>query len=208
MYYNETTINHSNTREHHNLWIAPFEKEDKEIATEFNNFFITKIEKLKENINDDIKSDPLIILKEKLKKKNLSFTLKTVSETVVRKAMKKMKNKKSAKSDGIPQDCLLLGANVLVTPITHIINTCISTGIFPEPWKNAVVIPILKKGDPTNVNNNRPVSCLVVASKILEKIVCNRITRYMEVNKLLPDDQHGFRAQRSTMSALTAMQKN
>ena len=30
----------------------------------------------------------------------------------------------------------------------------------------------------------------------------------MEVSKLFPDDQHGFRAQRSTMSALTAMKKN
>ena len=73
---------------------------------------------------------------------------------------------------------------MLDTPITHIINTPITTGVFPEHWKNAVVIPILKKGDvKTDVNNYRPVSCLVAASKVLEKIVCNQITKFMEVNK-------------------------
>ena len=49
---------------------------------------------------------------------------------------------------------------------------------------------------------------LVAASKVLEKIVCNQVTRFFEVSKLLPDNQHGFRAHRSTMTALSAMQKD
>ena len=40
--------------------------------------------------------------------------------------------------------------------------------------------------------NYRSVSCLAAASKALEKIVCDQITRFMETNKLLPDSQHGF----------------
>ena len=55
--------------------------------------------------------------------------------------------------------------------------------------------------------NYRPVSCLSVPSKVLEKIVCDQITDYMEKNKLLPQNQHGFRAGRSTMSALSAVQQ-
>ena len=68
-------------------------------------------------------------------------------------------------------------------------------------------MPILKKGVATDVNNFRPVSCLIAASKDLEKKICNQVTRYMEVNGLLPDNQHGLRASRSTMTALTAMQR-
>ena len=47
-----------------------------------------------------------------------------------------------------------------------------------------------------------------MASKVLEKIVCDQITRVFEVNKLLPDNQHGFRAGRSTMTALASMQQD
>ena len=52
------------------------------------------------------------------------------------------------------------------------------------------------------------VSCLSVASKVMEKIVCNQVMRFFEVHKLLPDNQHGFRAKRSTMIALSAMQQD
>ena len=70
----------------------------------------------------------------------------------------------------------------------------------------AVVTPILKKGDPKSKENYRPVSCLNVASKVLEKIVNEQTSKFMEKNNLLPDNQHGFRPNRSTMTALTAIQ--
>ncbi len=62
---------------------------------------------------------------------------------------------------------------VLVVPLTRIINSSISIGEFPSMWKEALVTPILKKGDPTKKENYRPVSCLSVVSKVLEKIVCD-----------------------------------
>ena len=69
------------------------------------------------------------------------------------------------------------------------------------------MIPILKKGAKTDKNNYRPISILNATSKILEKIVCIQITKHMESNHLLSNNQHGFRAMRSTMTALTAMQR-
>ena len=76
---------------------------------------------------------------------------------------------------------------------TSIINESIKTGIVPDCWKEVVVIPILKKGDSKNVANYRPVSCLVTASKVMEKVVCQQITKFLEDNELLPKSQHGFR---------------
>ena len=65
-----------------------------------------------------------------------------------------------------------------------------------------MVTPILKKGDQKEKTNYRPVSCLAAASKVLEKIICEQITKHMETNKLLPNSQHGFREKRSKMTAL------
>ncbi len=56
--------------------------------------------------------------------------------------------------------------------LTFIINTSISTGVFPHAWKNAHVIPLFKKSDFNDVNNFRPISILPVLSKILEKKLC------------------------------------
>ena len=70
------------------------------------------------------------------------------------------------------------------------------------------MVPILKKGDPTDPKNYSPVSCLVAASKVLEKAVCIQLTKFIEIHRLLPNSQHGFRTGRSTMSALSAMQKD
>ena len=64
-----------------------------------------------------------------------------------------------------------------------------------------------EKGDPMEGKNYRPISCLIMASKVMEKIICEQLTRFLETHKLLPENQHGFRQRRSTMTALTALQK-
>ena len=166
-----------------------------------------KIEDLKKKIDLAMKIDPLVKVREKVKNKNLKFILRQTTPGAVRKMMRRMAKKKRKGKDGIPQDCLLLGEEVIVQPLTDVINASIKSGIFPTQWKEAIVAPILKKGDPKELKNYRPVSCLSAASKVLEKVVCEQLTRFVEVHELLPNSQHGFRAQRSTMSALSSMQK-
>ena len=73
--------------------------------------------------------------------------------------------------------------------------------------ENWLCYPVLKKGSPTEKSNYRLVIGLSVLSKVLEKIVCEQITKLMEDNGLLPQNQHSFRAGRSTMSALAAIQQ-
>ena len=79
--------------------------------------------------------------------------------------------------------------------------------LFPTEWKEALVTPVLKKGDPKQLNNYRPVSCLNAAAKVLETVVCAQMTDYLEKNHLLPKNQHGFRSKRSTMSAWESIQQ-
>ena len=182
--------------------------DDLEVAGRFNEYFVQKIEDLKEKIDQTHIKNPLTKIQEKTKHKNLSFSLKRVTVKEVVKIMKSMSKKKSKGNDGVSQECLLLGVEVLAVPLTQIINNSITMGIFPADWKEAIVVPILKKGDPKDPKNYRPVSCLTAASKVLEKAVCQQLTRFTEIHKLLPNSQHGFRSSRSTMTALSSMQKN
>ena len=153
-----------------------------------------------EEINDNIDSKTT----RKSKVQNLRFKLKTVLEGKVKKVMSSIKKKKSAGLDGIGQGLLLLGADIVATPLTRLINNLIENRLFPEEWKKAVVTPILKKV----TKNYRPVSCRAAASKVLEKIVCELITKHMKSNNMLPDSQNGFRGGRSTMTTLSELERD
>ena len=66
--------------------------------------------------------DPLSRLKNKFQAKDLKFKLKKVSEYKVLQILKQLKSKKSFGHDGISSHVLKIGANILVIPLTFIIN--------------------------------------------------------------------------------------
>jgi hypothetical protein len=82
---------------------------------------------------------------------------------------------------------------IILIELTWVINKSFENGELPWAWKDSLETPIFKKGDPENKEIYRPVSCLSVASKVHEKILCDQVTKLMETHKLLPDNQHGFR---------------
>ena len=129
----------------------------------------------------------------------------SVWKVTLRKKRKKLNDTHSVGIDGIPTFVIKKVADILVTPITWIINSSISSGIFPSRWKVAIVKPVHKKNDVNLAKNYRPVSLLPIASKILEGIVHNQVMRFTEDNGVLPPSQHGFRRNRSTTSAVLSM---
>ena len=103
-----------------------------ELAEQFNIFFKSKVEKLAAGIKKSPNHDPFTRLREKLHHLDLKFHLKTVSENEVLKILKSLKPKKSYGFDGITSEVLKLGADVLVVPLTYMINYSILTGWFPS----------------------------------------------------------------------------
>ena len=67
----------------------------------------------------------------------------------------------------------------------------------------AKVVPIYKKKLITDPGNYRPVSILSILSNIFGRVVCEQLTSYLKLNKLLYDLQSGFRQSFSTDSCLT-----
>jgi hypothetical protein len=89
-------------------------------------------------------------------------------------------------------------SNEIAAPLSHIFNLSLSQGIFPEKLKNCRVIPIFKSGDNLNVDNYRPISLLSSISKILEKIVAEKLIFHLTSNDLLYNHQYGFLPNKST----------
>ena len=82
--------------------------------------------------------------------------------------------------------------------IAIIINQSILTGIFPDQLKLAKVKPLYKKGEKCCLDNYRPISLLPTISKIFERVMYKQLYQYFNKNKLLYEQQYGFRSQHST----------
>ena len=88
----------------------------------------------------------------------------------------------------------------LAPSLNALYNLRLSTGSFPFEWKHAHITPILKNGSKNLVNNYRPISLLNSVSKILERLVFDKV--YPIVNPLISPNQHGFIRKRSVQSQL------
>lgn len=119
-----------------------------------------------------------------------------------------MKNSESCGSDGITLRFLKDSLPVIISYLTCIINTSITTGVFPTAWKHSTVVPIHKSGDVKEPSNYRPISLLSVLSKVLEKIVSSQLSQHLETNNLHSNTQHGFRSHLSTNSAQLKLNNN
>ncbi|GFU03253.1 probable RNA-directed DNA polymerase from transposon X-element [Trichonephila clavipes] len=117
--------------------------------------------------------------------------------------IKKIKIKKSPGRDGVTNKMIKNLPLLTVFKITNIINNMFKLRYFPNAWKTAVVIPILKPGkNPKLAESHRPISLLPILSKLAEKIIAARLNDYLENENILVPEQHGFRPRLSTTHQL------
>ena len=87
-------------------------------------------------------------------------------------------------------------------PLKHIFQISLSKGIVPNKLKIARVTPIHKAGENTDVSNYRPISVLPCFSKMLERIMYNRLFDYLNKHNMLYNKQFGFQKANSTDHAI------
>ena len=85
--------------------------------------------------------------------------------------IEKLKKSKSCGLDKIDTYIIKLIRFEILPSLTHIINLSIQTSTFPTGWKKAKVIPLLKKDDPLDPKNYRPVAILPIFSQIIERVI-------------------------------------
>lgn len=107
--------------------------------------------------------------------------------------------------DGITVEMLRMIWYAIPGCLLRLYNECLKSGYFPDEWKKACVVVLLKspekpRSDPASY---RPISLLSVLGKTLERMMMKRHER--RVSGSMDDAQHGFRRGRSTESAWLRM---
>ncbi len=129
--------------------------------------------------------------------------LAPTSAIEIEKTVSKFRPKKSSGYDGISNILLKKIINIISIPLSVVFNKSLNNGIFPDKIKIAEIIPIYKlKGQKDDLSSYRPISLLPVISKVLEKIVYNRVYWFLCKKQLLYHSQYGFRHNHSTIDAV------
>ena len=130
----------------------PQDKNDVQLAEEFTEFFIDKIDKIHQQFHNTVAYISEAKDTPQLKKFDL------VTDSTVEEIINSM-HSKSCELDAIPTPLLKRLIHKCLPFITKIVNISLTQGIFSDDWKVAIVRPLLKKAGLALINKNyHPVS--------------------------------------------------
>ena len=171
--------------------------EGQELVDFLSMYYATNLEKLAKAFNNN--SQPLNINEVK---QNANFTFRFVPLTVVEKYIKDVQVCKASGITDLSSILIKDAFKVLAVEIAHIINESIRTSTFPDKWAVGSITPIPKDGDNLDPGNWRPISILPLPSKLRERAIHYQVISHLDDNGYLSKDQHGFRAGKSTSTAI------
>ena len=175
--------------------VLPTHNDPVELANEFNEFYVDKIDNLRQSIPDEVYNDlptPPHFKGEKL----WMFGPTTVEEVT---AILNENGIKTSPEDPIPVSIFKKVYEITIPALVEMINKSLSEGCV-QGIKHSVIDPLLKKYnlDPETKKNYRPVNNLIFFSKLIERIVLIRIDSHMISNNLQNDKQFGYKKNHST----------
>lgn len=125
----------------------------------------------------------------------------------IKEIIHNLKNTKAPGEDKIQPIVLKKLPTKILEILTDIFNSSIKNRVYPDPWKNAIIIPILKKDkDKSLATSYRPISLLPTLGKVFERILLRRIQN--TGIKLSQDEQFGYKKGLSTCHQLTRVVKD
>ena len=146
------------------------------IAPEFNSFFINIRKNLASKIPNA--STPF---KYFVNKSDFVMETKPLSMNELKDAFYSLKRNKSPGYDDISYNVSKKCFGSLCEPLKYLFNLSSEKGVFPDDLKIAPVTPIYKGEDSSDISNYRPISVLPCFSKILERIMYNRLYKYLKI---------------------------
>ena len=120
----------------------------------------------------------------------------------IKEALRSLKPTKSPGYDKISSNVVNETSDIFFTPLKYILNLSSQQGIFPENLKITKVSSSYKKDEEFLLANYRPISVLPCFSKLLERIMYNRLFKYPSENSILYEKQFGFQTSHSTEHAI------
>ena len=132
----------------------------------------------------------------------LSFLFEQVFPDEIRSEILSIPNDKSYGLYSSPTNLLKLSSSIIAPVLSELLNMSIKSGSYPSKLKIGKITPIFKSDDESDANNYRPIPLLSNFNRIFEKIMCKRMTSYIEQHDLLYPSQYGFRKGHSTQHAM------
>ena len=172
--------------------------DDSETPDYINTFFTNIGLNLARNFGDTWDDSLPIFLGERLG--NIHVTHKMMEDL-----LKDINDNKASSVPNVSASVLKDAFMALIPQLTHMYNLSFVTGIFPDAWKIANVIPLKKGGDPTDVSNLRPISLLPLPGKLAERLMHTHMSNFIEEHGLLNNKQGGFRKGKSTISTVASL---
>jgi hypothetical protein len=116
--------------------------------------------------------------------------------------IRSLKNKPSS-TDNITTKILKSISLSVSDTIATLYNNCFRDASYPSYFKLAKVIPVFKRGSGSalEISNYRPISILHIINKVFEKLLSNRINKFLSQHNLLSPYQFGFTANKGTQNA-------
>ena len=136
-------------------------------------------------------------------KQEIVFDFGSITRSIVESYLSKINVKTAPGSINIEARVFNECASELSMVFTDLFNLCLECGQIPYEWKIAQITPVYKgKGNKSHLDNYRPISIISPISKVFESVMGKKIRDYFEQNKILHQDQNGFREGRSCHLAL------
>ena len=148
-----------------------------DIADKFNHYFTTIAKDIKAALPES--ALPVLPYVEKL------MFLYEVSNAEVKLIIDQLDNKSSSGDDNVNNLIVNASAPVVIPYLTHLINKSLTHGILPSELTKAKILLFHKDGAKTDESNYRPISLLLIWSKIYERAMYNRVYQYSEKFLLL-----------------------
>ena len=131
-----------------------------------------------------------------LRRNPKSFCEISTTPEEIYQILRTLPNRKSPGLDCITTDLLKLCASGISSSLSLLFNRSFDEGSFPSAWKDAVVIPVFKRGDNKELSNYRPIALLSQVGKVCEKTVLLKLNAFLK--DFLTHSQSGFRQKDST----------
>ena len=112
---------------------------------------------------------------------------------------------KSPGIDGLQYEAYINSSDIMVEYLCKLFNVILRNGVYPDSWAMAMISPIHKKGDKSDVNNYRGISLLCTVSKIFTKILNIKMTTWVDINCKLDESQAAYRKGYSTIDHIFSL---
>ncbi len=132
-----------------------------------------------------------------------TFSYLETNPAKVFEVLSSLKPNKAAGLDGIPPRLLKLCCRSIACSLTCLFNRSFELSQFPQAWRDALVVPIHKKGNSADPGNYRPIALLSTVSKVLERIVHDKLSTFLR--PWLSKQQSGFRKKDGTVPQLVRL---